>query len=120
ASGGPMGHDLLRLAASVERGSEHPLGRAVVDRAVAEGLSLAEPQEFQAVRGKGVMATVDGVRALVGSRRMFEDEGMDISPLLPQVDKLEEAAKSVMLAATGTGGRWVPAGVIAVADTLKD
>ncbi len=120
ASGGPTERDLLRLAASVERGSEHPLGRAVVDRAVAEGLSLAEPREFQAVRGKGVMATVDGVRALVGSRRMIEDEGVDISPLLPQVDKLEEAAKTVMFAASETDGRWVPAGVIAVADTLKD
>jgi Cu+-exporting ATPase len=120
ASDGPTEGDLLRLAASVERGSEHPLGRAVVDRATAEGLALAEPQEFQAVRGKGVVARVDGVRALVGSRRMMEDEGLDISSLLPQVDKLEEAAKTVMFAATEKDGHWVPAGVIAVADTLKD
>jgi Cu+-exporting ATPase len=112
--------ELLRLAASVERGSEHPLGRAVVEKAAAEGLSLADPLEFQAVRGKGVVAKVDGVRTLIGSRRMMEDEGLDVSPLVPQVEKLEESAKTVMYAATEKEGHLVPAGVIAVADTLKD
>jgi Cu+-exporting ATPase len=112
--------ELLRLAASVERGSEHPLGRAVVDKASAEGLPLAEPQEFAAVRGKGVMAKVDGVRTLVGSRRMMEDEGLDVSALLHQTEKLEETAKTVMYVATEKEGHLLPAGVVAVADTLKD
>jgi len=112
--------ELLRVAASVERGSEHPLGRAVVDKAAAEGLSLAEPQEFRAVRGKGVMARLDGVRALIGSRRLLEDEGVDVTSLRIQAEKLEEAAKTVMYTATEKEGQWVPAGVIAVADTLKD
>jgi len=113
-------HELLRLAASVERGSEHPVGRAVVEKAAFEGLSLAEPQEFEAVRGKGVIAKVNGVRTLVGSRRMMEDESLDVSPLLPQAEKLEEAAKTVMYVATEKEGHLVPAGMVAVADTLKD
>jgi len=73
--------ELLLVAASVERGSEHPLGRAIVDRAEVDGLSLAEPREFQAVRGKGVLATIDGQRVLVGSRRLMAEHGLGPGPL---------------------------------------
>jgi Cu+-exporting ATPase len=113
-------NQLLQLAASVERGSEHPLGRAVVERATAAGLSLDEPREFQAIRGKGAIARVGGARTLVGSRRMMEDENLDVSPLVPQAEKLEEAAKTVMYVATEKEGHLVPVGLVAVADTLKD
>jgi len=71
---------LLYWAASAERGSEHPLGRAIVERAEAEGLTLDEPREFQALRGRGVVATVDGHRVLVGSRRLMEEHGLDMAP----------------------------------------
>jgi len=108
--------ELLRLAASAERGSEHPLGRAIVERAEEEGVTLAEPQEFQAVRGKGVVATVDGRRVLVGSRRLMAEHGVDPAPLEAELVRLEEEGKTAMLvAANGT-----LAGVIAVADTLKE
>jgi len=107
---------LLYWAASAERGSEHPLGRAIVERAEAEGLTLAEPREFQALRGRGVVATVDGRRVLVGSRRLMEEHGLDVAPLEETVRRLEEEAKTAILVAVD--GHL--AGVLAVADTLKE
>lgn len=112
--------ELLRLAASAERGSEHPLGRAVVERAQASDVSVSEPQDFQAVRGQGVLATVDGLRVLVGSRRMMEEQGVDASALAPEAEKLEAAAKTLMYVAAGHDGRLTALGVVALADTLKD
>jgi Cu+-exporting ATPase len=106
---------VLRLAASAERGSEHPLGRAIVEQAEQRGLALAEPQEFGAIRGKGVQASVDGRLVLVGSRRLMREHGLDPSGLENQMRALEEQAKTAMLVAFD--GRL--AGAIAVADTLK-
>jgi Cu+-exporting ATPase len=107
---------LLHAAASAERGSEHPLGRAIVERAGAESLTLAEPLEFQAVRGKGVMASVNGGRVLVGSRRLMQEHGLDPAPLEETLRQLEEGAKTAMLVAVD--GQL--AGAVAVADTLKE
>jgi len=107
---------LLQAAASAERGSEHPLGRAIVERAEAEGVSLVEPQEFQALRGKGVIASVNGNRVLVGTRRLMQEHGLDPEPLEEALRRLEEEAKTAMLVAVD--GHL--AGVIAVADTLKE
>ena len=107
---------LLETAAAAERGSEHPLGRAIVERAQAEGLALAEPREFQAIRGKGIVASVNGNRVLVGSRRLMEEHGLDPTPLEETLRQLEEEAKTAMLVALD--GQL--AGVIAVADTLKE
>ncbi len=107
---------VLQAAGSAERGSEHPLGRAIVERAEAQGLALWEPQEFQAVRGKGVMASINGNRVLVGSRRLMAEHGLDPAPLEGDMVRLEEEAKTAMLVAVdGT-----LAGAVAVADTLKD
>ncbi len=107
---------ILYWAASAERGSEHPLGRAIVERAEMEGLTLAEPAGFQAIRGKGIAATVDGQAVLVGSRRLLEEHGVDPTPLEAELMRLEGEAKTAMLVAVG--GEL--AGIIAVADTLKD
>jgi Cu+-exporting ATPase len=107
---------LLHVCAGAERGSEHPLGRAIVERAEADGLALAEPREFQAVRGKGVMASVNGARVLVGSRRLMQEHGINPAPLEETLRQLEEEAKTAMLVAVD--GEL--AGAIAVADTLKD
>jgi len=68
--------ELLRWAASVEVGSEHPLGKAIVRRAEEQGLALGELRDFEAVRGKGVQGTVDGKRVLVGSRALLEEHGI--------------------------------------------
>jgi Cu+-exporting ATPase len=107
---------LLQAAASVERGSEHPLGRSIVEKAEAQGLALQEPTEFQAIRGKGVMASVNGARVLVGSRRLMRDNGHDPSLLEDELVRLEDEAKTAMLVAVDDQ----LAGVVAVADTLKD
>ncbi|MFQ5849557.1 MAG: heavy metal translocating P-type ATPase [Candidatus Binatia bacterium] len=107
---------VLRLAASVERGSEHPLGKAVVEKAQSQGLKLWEPLEFQAVRGKGVVASVNGERLLVGSRRLMIGHGLDPGPLETELVRLEREAKTAMLVAVN----GTLAGVVAVADALKD
>jgi Cu+-exporting ATPase len=113
---GMSAEELLYLAGSAERGSEHPLGRAVVAGALARGLALADPAEFQALRGRGVAATVDGKRVLVGSRRLMEEAGLSPAPLEEALRRLEEEAKTAILVAVD--GRL--GGVLAVADPLKE
>jgi Cu+-exporting ATPase len=108
--------DVLRWAASAEQGSEHPLGRAVVERARAAGLALSDPANFQVQRGRGVQAEVDGRTVLVGSARYLGEAGLDLAALVEDQDRLEGEAKTVMLVAVD--GRLV--GAIAVADTLKE
>ncbi|MGC8872844.1 MAG: heavy metal translocating P-type ATPase [Chloroflexia bacterium] len=107
---------LLFWAASAEQGSEHPLGRAVVERARAEGLALRPPAAFQARRGLGVQAEVDGRIVRVGSSRFLEEAGIDTAALGKMALDLEAEAKTVMLVAVDAE----PLGAIAVADTLKE
>ncbi len=111
---------VLQLAASAEYGSEHPLGRAVVERAKAEDLALLEPTDFSAARGRGVTATVQGQRVVVGSNRMMQELGIDISNMHAQAQELEAQAKTVMYLAGEMGGVLSAIGLLALADTLKD
>ncbi len=108
--------ELLRLAASVEKGSEHPLGEAIWAEATHRDLNLAEPQGFRAEAGHGVQAEVDGRRVLVGNLRMMEAHQVDAAPALEAVTRFQGEAKTAMLVAVD--GR--AAGVIAVADTIKE
>ncbi len=105
----------LRLAASAESVSEHPLGQAIVDAAKAEGLALSEPQGFQAVAGGGIVATVDGHEVVVGTLRLLGERGIALNRLESEVARLQAEAKTAMLVAVD--GEAV--GVIAVADTVK-
>jgi Cu+-exporting ATPase len=105
---------LLRLAASAERGSEHPLGEAIVHAAGQEGLLLGDPEGFAAVAGQGVSATVEGQQVLVGSRRLLEGRGVSIDGLEVSLARLEAEAKTAMLVAVD--GEAL--GVVAVADTV--
>ncbi|MFZ2619050.1 MAG: copper-translocating P-type ATPase [Anaerolineae bacterium] len=107
---------LLRYAASVEKGSEHPLGEAIWAEAGRLGLILAEPQGFRAEAGHGVEAEVDGHRITVGNLRMMAARGYALNGLTGVVDRLQTEAKTAMLVAADGGVR----GVIAVADTVKD
>ena len=86
----------LRLAASAERGSEHPLGEAVVRAAEARGLALAQPERFEAVAGHGIDAVVNGQRVLVGNRRLMEREGVALNGLAVRAEMLEAAARTTM------------------------
>ena len=109
--------ELLRLAASVERGSEHPLGEAIWAEATRRGLALAEPQGFAAEAGHGVEAEVEGRRVAVGNLRMMAARGYALNGLsAAPVERLQGEAKTAMLAAVDGAVR----GVIAVADTVKD
>jgi Cu+-exporting ATPase len=108
--------ELLRLAASVERGSEHPLGEAIWTEATARGLRLAELAGFKAEAGHGVQAQVDGKLVTVGNARMMQTRGWFLNGLELQVAHFQNQAKTVMLVALD--GKVE--GVIAVADTVKD
>ena len=108
--------ELLRVAASAEMGSEHPLGRAIVESACARGIALQSPDEFSAVRGKGVSARVDGRAVLVGSRRLLEEAGIDPTPAEAELVRLESEAKTAMPVAAD--GRLL--GLVAVADPIKE
>jgi len=115
-AGAVPGSQILALAASAERGSEHPLGQAIVQAAREAGLALAEPERFEAVTGKGVAAVVDGAEVLVGTRRLLEDRGLELNGLEDSLLRLEEEAKTAMLVAR----EGEALGVVAVADTLKE
>ena len=113
----PAGEDeLLRLAASVEKGSEHPLGEAITAEANARDLTLSEPLGFQAVPGQGVRAEVDGQQITVGNRRLMQSADMDISPLADALEHLENNANTTVLIAVDDE----VAGVLGVADTVKE
>ena len=105
--------ELLTLAASAERYSEHPLAEAVRAAAAERGLRLAEPEEFEAVPGAGVRARVDGITIAVGSRRLVLSEE---APLPVVAAKLEAEGKTLLFVARD--GR--PAGVLAAMDTLRE
>jgi Cu+-exporting ATPase len=109
--------EVLRLAASVERGSEHPLAEAIIRKAEAQGLELAEPDRFEAVTGRGIRAEIaEESIVLVGNRQLLEEAGIDYSGLKPALEMLEEEAKTAMLVARD--GTCI--GVIAEADALKE
>lgn len=107
--------EALRLAASAERASEHPIAEAIAHGARERGLDLAPPSDFQAVPGGGVSAAVEGTAVLVGTSVLMAEHGIDISALEDDARRLREQGKTAVFAAID--GR--PAGVLAVADTVK-
>jgi P-type Cu+ transporter len=108
--------ELLRLAASVEKGSEHPLGESIWAEATTRGLRLAEVAGFKAEPGHGVQAEVEGRNVAVGNARMMQAHGWSLNGLESEVTRLQNEAKTAMLVAMD--GKVE--GVIAVADTLKE
>ncbi|MFQ5894239.1 MAG: heavy metal translocating P-type ATPase [Nitrospinota bacterium] len=106
------GH-VLALAAAAESSSEHPLARAIVER--AEGASFPEPQDFQALPGRGIRATVENKPVLVGSPRFLAEEGIDLASVQERLEAMEGQGRTVV--AVAEAGRL--AGLIAIADTLK-
>ena len=107
--------ELLSLAASLERGSEHPLAAAIVSSAGERGARMQEASAFQSVTGKGVTGTVSGRAVALGNRALLSDLGIDTTGLDTEADALRRDGGTVMLIAVD--GR--PAGVIAVADPIK-
>ncbi|MFI5340626.1 MAG: heavy metal translocating P-type ATPase, partial [Candidatus Methylomirabilales bacterium] len=107
---------ILRLAASLERGSEHPLGEAVVNRAKSEGIVLSGVEGFEAVPGHGVRGKVDGHTVLLGNAKLMQENGISLGKLPETAETLASQGKTPMFVAVD----GEPAGVIAVADTLKE
>jgi Cu+-exporting ATPase len=107
---------LLQLAASAERGSEHPLGEAVVRAAQAADLPLYAPAAFEAIAGHGIRAQIEGQTVLVGSHRLMREQAVNLNGLEPEAERLQAAAQTALWLALD--GQAV--GLLAVADTVKD
>ncbi|MCB4823062.1 heavy metal translocating P-type ATPase [Roseicella sp. GB24] len=108
--------ELLRLAAGLERPSQHPLAEAVVRAAEARGLVIPPVEEFDAPAGRGVTGAVEGRRVAVGNRRLMEELGVDAAALAPEAERLRsEGATAFFVAVDGR-----PAGIVAVADPVKE
>src|ERR671915_762108 len=115
-AGGELGDDeLLRLVASAERASEHPLAGAIVRAAEQRGLTLTEPESFEGVAGHGLEATVGGRTLAVGNQRLLERDGIPLDGLSERAEQLAADGKTVMYVAVD--GR--PAGLVAAADQLR-
>jgi Cu+-exporting ATPase len=108
-------NEFLILAASAERGSEHPLGRAIVAEATRRGLSLAEPKAFKASRGLGMSATINSHQIVAGKPGWFLDKGFDLASVDNKISLLQKQGKTVVVVATENK----ITGLIAVADRVK-
>jgi len=112
---GTNSDDFLRLAASLERGSEHPLAAAIVKGAEQRGLPLRDTADFQSLTGKGVVGTVEGRSVALGNAALMDDQKVDFSALKARVESLRGEGQTVMLVAID--GK--PAGILGVADPIR-
>lgn len=116
AYGDLSSEEVLRLAASAEKGSEHPLGEAVVQAALEEGLTLEEVEGFEAIAGQGVRARLDGRSILLGNVRLMGENGVEMAELEGEIERLQGEGKTAMVLALDGRAQ----GLIAVADTVKE
>ena len=115
AKSGLQESEFLRLAASAEKKSEHPLGEAIVNEAAAKNITLAEPTRFNSITGQGVIAEIDGQNLLIGNKRLMSENGIDMGFFAADSDKLAGEGKTpVYMAVDGAAS-----GIIAVADVIK-
>ena len=108
--------EILRITASVEKKSEHPLAQAIVKYGQEQGLTLTEPTSFLAIPGQGIKADFAGQSILVGTRRLMRENGIEIESCVGAVETLEQQGKTVMFLAVDAA----LAGLVAVADTVKE
>ncbi len=108
-------NEVLRLAAALEAGSEHPLAEAILRGAEAKGLKLKKTQDFESITGQGVKGRVDGREVLLGNARLMEGAGIDVQALAQKADALRRGGETVMF--LGASGKL--AGIVAVADPIK-
>ncbi|MEW6371145.1 MAG: copper-translocating P-type ATPase [Pseudomonadota bacterium] len=116
AAAGQEGEEVLRVAASIDQGSEHPLAHAIVAEARKRGLALDKPEGFESSSGIGVRGTVGGARIALGNTALMEIEGVDWKPMQQQAEELRQMGASVMVLARN--GRLM--GLIAVSDPVKE
>ena len=116
SSGALTEAELLRLAAGAERGSEHPLARAILAAAGARGLAIPSPTAFTAMAGQGLVATVEGHAVVIGNRTLLAAQQVSLEPLEPAREAIEQKGQTALLVAID----GQPAGVLGVADTVKE
>ncbi|MDP2959865.1 MAG: heavy metal translocating P-type ATPase, partial [candidate division Zixibacteria bacterium] len=108
--------DILFYAGSAEKNSEHPLGEAIVKKAIHENIELKEPGEFKAISGFGIEAKIDNKKILLGNQKLFEENKLEIKDLIPRGEELAQDGKTpIYLSIDGK-----ISAIIAVADTLKE
>lgn len=107
--------EFLKMVASIERRSEHPLGNAIVNEAQRMGIEIVEPEEFNALKGLGVEGKVKGITAVAGKPEWFKQKGFSLSHIEDKIEKLEKDGKTVVLG--GLNGRIT--GIIGISDTIK-
>ncbi|WP_048147738.1 heavy metal translocating P-type ATPase [Palaeococcus ferrophilus] len=108
--------EFLRLVASAEKRSEHPLGEAVVRKAKELGLEVEEPAEFEAITGKGVRAVIGGKEVLAGNRKLMVERGLNLGAVEETLQRLENEAKTAVVVAIDEQ----IAGILGIADTIKE
>ncbi len=108
--------EFLRIAASMEEGSEHPLGQAIVSSASDKNITLKSVKDFEALSGRGVKATIEKTTYYIGNRRLMDDQNIDYTAQNETITTLENEAKTVMILAT----EQKMLGLIAVSDELKE
>lgn len=108
--------ELLRMTASLERGSEHPLAAAIVQGAEERGISLASTEHFESVTGKGVIGKVDGAEVVLGTQKLFQEKNIDPEKMLARAEALRKEGQTAMF--VGINGK--AAGLLAVADPIKE
>ena len=108
--------EVLRAAAGIEAGSEHPLAAAIVDGAHHRGVAFTSAEKFRAVPGKGVIGAVGGRKIVLGNQRLFQQRNIDPLPLLEEAERMRREGDTVVL--LGVDDR--PAGLIGVSDPIKD
>jgi Cu+-exporting ATPase len=107
--------ELLRLAATLEKSSEHPLAAAIVDGATAQQLKIGHVEQFESVTGKGVTGIVDGKRVVLGNQAMLESVAIDAGALLARAEELRAEGQTVMFVAVDDSA----VGLVSVADPVK-
>lgn len=108
--------EIVQMAASAEKNSEHPLAQAIVDYGREQGVSIDNPDTFAAIPGQGVKVSIHSKEILVGTRKLLKENAIDFQPFSAQIEALEQQGKTVMLMAVN----HTVAALLAVADTVKD
>jgi len=115
-SRGYTDEEILFYAGSAEKGSEHPLGEAIIKKAREKNVAIKDPEDFEAVPGHGIRAVIDGKKVLLGNQKFMEEEGVEVGGLGRDASGLSEQGKTPMF--LGVDGKV--AGIVAVADSLKE
>jgi Cu+-exporting ATPase len=121
AAAGADDRGLLSIAASVERASEHPIAQAIVQAAAARGLAPRPAGDFEALPGRGIAGSVDGRRVMIGNEALMRDRGVDLDSLQDDIDRLANAARTVMIVAASSSSTpaFAVLGLVGLADTPR-